>query len=178
MFQSLPLPPSGFDVLTVKEQIDYVKSLWDYIATRPEQVPVPGWHKQILDERLSSYKVNPSDGQAWEEVEEEIFQKLKVGIGVDSKVKETMPVISMFYGIIVLMYYFDNRRHQQSHIHVQYGDEEAVISIPDGEVIEGSLRRTKLKLVQAWVELHRDELMADWTLAVTGQPVFKIDPLR
>jgi hypothetical protein len=41
-----------------------------------------------------------------------------------------MPVISMFYGIIVLMYYFDNRRHQQPHIHVQYSDEEAVISIP------------------------------------------------
>lgn len=44
-----------------------------------------------------------------------------------------MPVISMFYGIIVLMYYFDNRRHQHPHIHVQYSDEEAVISIPDGE---------------------------------------------
>ena len=89
-----------------------------------------------------------------------------------------MPVISMFYGIIVLMYYFDNRGHQQPHIHVQYSDEEAVISIPDGEVIEGSLRRAELKLVQAWVELHRDELMADWTLAVNGQPVFKIDPLK
>jgi uncharacterized protein DUF4160 len=89
-----------------------------------------------------------------------------------------MPVISMFYGIIVLMYYFDNRRHQRPHIHVQYNDEEAVISIPDGEVMEGSLRTAKLKLVEAWVELHRDELMADWTLAVNGQPVFKIDPLR
>ena len=89
-----------------------------------------------------------------------------------------MPVISMFYGIIVLMYYFDNRQHQQPHIHVQYSDEEAVISIPDGEVIEGSLRKPKLRLVQAWVELHQDELMADWTLAVNGQPVFKIDPLK
>jgi hypothetical protein len=89
-----------------------------------------------------------------------------------------MPVISMFYGIIVLMYYFDNRQHHHPHIHVQYNDEEAVISIPDGEIIEGSLRRQKLRLVQAWVELHRDELMADWTLAINGQPVFKIDPLK
>ena len=55
-----------------------------------------------------------------------------------------MPVISMFYGIIVLMYYFDNRRHQQPHIHVQYSDEEAVISIPDGTVIEGSIKSSKL----------------------------------
>ena len=84
----------------------------------------------------------------------------------------------MFYGIIVLMYYFDNRGHQQPHIHVQYSDEEAVIAIPEGEVIEGSLRTAKLKLVQAWVELHQDELMADWRLAVNGQPIFKIDPLR
>lgn len=47
-----------------------------------------------------------------------------------------MPVISIFYGIIVLMYYFDNKKHRQPHIHVQYSDEEAVISIPDGTVLE------------------------------------------
>ena len=60
-----------------------------------------------------------------------------------------MPVISMFYGVIVMMYYFDNRRHHEPHIHVKYGDEEAVISIPDGNVIEGAIRSNKLKLVQA-----------------------------
>ena len=60
-----------------------------------------------------------------------------------------MPVISMFYGVIVMMYYFDNRRHQLPHIHVRYSDEEAVISIPDGEMIEGLIRANKLKLLQA-----------------------------
>ncbi len=89
-----------------------------------------------------------------------------------------MPVISMFYGVIVMMYYFDNRRHQLPHIHVQYGDEQAVISIPDGDVIEGSIRANKLKLVQAWIEIHQEDLMADWQLAVNGQPIFKINPLR
>jgi shikimate kinase len=89
-----------------------------------------------------------------------------------------MPVISMFYGIIVLMYYFDNRKHQLPHIHVQYSGEEAVVSIPDGEVIEGSIRVNKLKLVQAWVEIHQEDLMADWQLAVNGQQVFRIDPLK
>jgi len=89
-----------------------------------------------------------------------------------------MPVISMFYGVIVMMYYFDNRRHQLPHIHVQYGDEEAVISIPDGDVIEGSIRANKLKLVQAWIEIHQEDLMADWQLAGNGQPIFKINPLR
>ena len=89
-----------------------------------------------------------------------------------------MPVLSMFYGIIVLMYYFDNKKHRQPHIHVQYSDEEAVISIPDGTVLEGTLRSAKLKLVQAWIEIHQEELMADWRLAVNGQSVFKIDPLK
>jgi len=89
-----------------------------------------------------------------------------------------MPVISMFYGVIVLMYYFDNRKHHQPHIHVQFAEEEAAISIPDGNVIEGSLRTAKLKLVQAWVEIHQDELMANWELAINGQQVFKIEPLK
>ncbi|MDM7922657.1 MAG: DUF4160 domain-containing protein [Pyrinomonadaceae bacterium] len=89
-----------------------------------------------------------------------------------------MPVISMFYGVIVLMYYLDNRRHQMPHIHLKYGEEEAVVSLPDGNVIEGSIRANKLKLAQAWIEIHKDELMANWELAVNGQEVFKIEPLR
>lgn len=84
----------------------------------------------------------------------------------------------MFYGVIVMMYYFDNRQHHLPHIHVQFGDEEAVISIPDGEILEGSIRRAKLKLVQAWVEIHQEELMANWQLAINGQPIFKIEPLK
>ena len=47
-----------------------------------------------------------------------------------------MPVISMFYGIIVLMYYFDNKKHHLPHIHVQYAEQEVVLSIPNGEVLE------------------------------------------
>jgi len=77
-----------------------------------------------------------------------------------------MPVISMYYGIIVLMYYFDNRKHHQPHIHIRYAEDEAVVSLPDGRVIEGSIRANKMKLVQAWIEIHRDELMANWELAV------------
>ncbi len=73
-----------------------------------------------------------------------------------------MPVISMFYGVIVLMYYFDNRQHNLPHVHVRYGEEEAVLTIPEGEIIEGVLRSNKLKLVQAWIEIHHEELMANW----------------
>ncbi len=89
-----------------------------------------------------------------------------------------MPVISMFYGIIISMYFLDNRQHKRPHIHAKYQGQEAVIAIPEGEVLEGSLPPSKMKLVIAWVEIHRDELMADWDLAVNGQHPYKIDPLR
>ena len=89
-----------------------------------------------------------------------------------------MPVISMFYGIIVSLYFLDNTRHHRPHVHARYQDEEAVISIPDGEVLEGSLPPGKLKMVLAWVEIHQDDLMADWELAVIGQQPFRIEPLR
>ena len=89
-----------------------------------------------------------------------------------------MPVISMFYGIIISMYFLDNKQHKRPHIHAKYQGQEAVIAIPEGEVLEGSLPSSKMKLVIAWVEIHRDELMADWDLAVNGQHPYKIDPLR
>ena len=47
-------------------------------------------------------------------------------------------------------------------MHVQYQGEKAVTSIPEGLVLEGRLRSSKLKLVLAWVEIHQDELMANW----------------
>lgn len=89
-----------------------------------------------------------------------------------------MAVISMFYGIIVSMYYFDNRRHHLPHIHIRCQGEEAVFTIPDGELLEGKMTKSKRKLLQAWIEIHQDELMADWELAINGEQVFQIDPLR
>jgi hypothetical protein len=89
-----------------------------------------------------------------------------------------MAIISMFYGIIVYLFFEDNKQHHLPHIHVKYQDEEAVLSIPDGELLEGNLKPNKMKLVQAWIVLHADELVADWDLAVNGQSIFKIDPLR
>jgi hypothetical protein len=89
-----------------------------------------------------------------------------------------MPTISMFYGIIVRMFFFDNKEHKLPHIHVEYQDDKAVIGIPEGELIAGNFPRAQLRLVQAWIEIHKDELMADWKLAVEGQTVFKIEALK
>lgn len=71
MTHKLPLPPVGFDDLSVEDQIAYIQSLWDRIAAKPDQIPVPGWHKQVL-ERLAA----PESGRPWEEVRDEIRSKL------------------------------------------------------------------------------------------------------
>ena len=89
-----------------------------------------------------------------------------------------MPTISMFYGILVLMYFYDNKQHHTPHIHAEYGEFEATLAIEDGEILGGKLPNNKLKLVQAWIEIHREDLMVNWRLAITGEAVFKIEPLR
>jgi putative addiction module component (TIGR02574 family) len=76
MSQALPLPPPGFDALSVDEQIDYVQSLWDHITAKPEDVPVPDWHREIIAERLASYRANEVQGQEWEEVERDLTAEL------------------------------------------------------------------------------------------------------
>ena len=89
-----------------------------------------------------------------------------------------MPVISMFYGIIVKMYFLDKKRHKKAHIHVKYQNQEAVFAIPDGKLLEGKLPPAKTRLVSAWIEIHREDLMADWELASKGESVFRIAPLQ
>ena len=59
----------------------------------------------------------------------------------------------------------------------RYTEFEASIDIENGEILSGDLPRKQLRLVQAWIELHRDELLADWELAVSGESPYKIAPL-
>jgi hypothetical protein len=89
-----------------------------------------------------------------------------------------MPAISMFYGIIVYMYFFDDERHKLPHIHAKYQGAEAVFSINDASMLTGDLPVSRTRLIQAWIEIHRDALLADWALAVKGEALFQIDPLR
>ncbi len=79
MGQPVPNPPPGFDELTVDEQITYVQSLWDRIAATPEQVPVPDWHRRVLEERLASTE-GSQGARPWPEVRE----NLKHDLGLDS----------------------------------------------------------------------------------------------
>lgn len=84
----------------------------------------------------------------------------------------------MFYGIIVQLYFFDNDKHNLPHIHIRYAEHNASISIETGDILAGDIPNRQLKLVQAWIEIHKEELIANWSLAIEGNTPFKIDPLK
>lgn len=88
-----------------------------------------------------------------------------------------MPTISMFYGILIKMFFRDVEKHKLPHIHAEYQGETAVYSIPDGNVLAGKMSPKKNKLIVAWIEIHQDDLLADWELAVNGQKPFPIKGL-
>ncbi|MEZ5282523.1 MAG: DUF4160 domain-containing protein [Acidimicrobiales bacterium] len=85
-----------------------------------------------------------------------------------------MPRISMFYGIIIAMYYDD---HPPPHFHAKYGEYQAQVAIATGEVINGDLPRRACQLVAEWSELRRAELMEDWERAERQEPLDTIEPL-
>jgi hypothetical protein len=76
------------------------------------------------------------------------------------------------------MFYRDNQQHHLPYIYAEFQGEVAVFAIQDGSILYGSLPAPKPKLVDAWIEIHRDELLADWQLAVEGENVFKIKGLE
>lgn len=68
--------------------------------------------------------------------------------------------------------------HHFPHFYVEYAEFTAVLAIDSGDVLEGELPRNKMKLVQAWLKIHREEILADWSLAVRGLAVQEIKPLK
>ena len=89
-----------------------------------------------------------------------------------------MPVISMFYGIIIVIYFEDTGRHNEPHIHARYQGQSASFSLKTCEILAGSLPPKQSRMVQTWIDIHQDELLADWELAVNGDEPFRIDPLK
>jgi hypothetical protein len=87
-----------------------------------------------------------------------------------------VPKLSFFYGITITMHW-DEPHHSTPHFHAYYAEHEASLDLA-GAVIAGDLPKPQLRLVQAWAELHRDELNADWELAADEKPLNPIDPLR
>jgi len=75
MGSPVPIPPPGFEDLSVDEKIEYVQSLWDHIASDAEAVPLTDWQRQLLDERLKDLEENPDSGVPWPQVRAGILRK-------------------------------------------------------------------------------------------------------
>ena len=88
-----------------------------------------------------------------------------------------MPNLSMFYGIIIMMYDEHNSRHHQPHIHTKYGEFTATFTL-DGNILAGDFPDKQRLLVSAWIAIHENELLANWTLLQNGQAPYKIKPLE
>ncbi|MCL2107993.1 MAG: DUF4160 domain-containing protein [Oscillospiraceae bacterium] len=88
-----------------------------------------------------------------------------------------MPTLSVFYGIIISMYREVGGKHHIPHFHAEYQGQEVAVTF-DGEVLEGSIPKKKLKLITAWAEIHKEDLEANWKLLSEGRKYFRIDPLR
>ena len=88
--------------------------------------------------------------------------------------REHMPTISTFYGILIQMYWND---HAPPHFHALYAEYEVLIDIRTLEVIEGGMPRRALALVLEWAQEHRNELIEDWQLCERNQMPKKIQPL-
>ncbi len=88
-----------------------------------------------------------------------------------------MPTLSVFFGIIIRMYKEIGGKHNLPHIHAEYGEDEAVFDL-DGNKMEGSLPSKKERMVQTWIDIHQEDLVANWKLLQSGEQFFKIPPLQ
>jgi hypothetical protein len=86
-----------------------------------------------------------------------------------------MPTISVFYGIVIQMFWTD---HAPPHFHALYGEHEALIDIQTLQAIAGTLPRRALTMVLEWASEHQTELMEDWELCSRKQTPRKIAPLK
>jgi hypothetical protein len=116
---------------------------------------------------------------------------IRLGVSVRGNVEEpdqssrrlkledyTLPELSRFYGIVIRMFVEAGVSHKRPHFHAYCGEHAAAIALDTLEILGGNLPRQQQRLVEAWGEIHRQELEEDWGLLQSGRLPVKIDPLR
>ena len=86
-----------------------------------------------------------------------------------------MPTISIFYGIIIQMFWKD---HAPPHFHAMYSGHEVLINIQTLEILAGKMPKRALALILEWASEHRVELLEDWKLCRKNLQPKKISPLK
>lgn len=86
-----------------------------------------------------------------------------------------MPVISVFFGIVIRMYYED---HDPPHIHAEYQGQRARFDF-EGVAIAGSIRSAVARRrIAEWAKLNRPALEANWQRMRAGCPLERVKPLN
>lgn len=77
MPRELQMPPPGFADLSIDDKLEYVQALWDHVTARPEDVPVPAWHREIIEARMESHRLDPTAALPAAQVRDEVEEKLE-----------------------------------------------------------------------------------------------------
>lgn len=86
-----------------------------------------------------------------------------------------MPIISVFFGIVIRMFY---KEHEPPHFHAEYQGQHAKFDF-DGQMLAGDIRsRTAQRLIREWAASHGVELEANWENMKAGHPLDRIKPLE
>jgi hypothetical protein len=88
-----------------------------------------------------------------------------------------MPRISEFFGMVVLMYWFDTQKHKQPHFHVRYRGVEAVFAL-DGTLLEGDLGARAHRLVREWSAERAAAIHESWACAAAGEEIPWVLPIQ
>lgn len=100
--------------------------------------------------------------------EEPIAQTIKV---------QDLKIISAFYGVVV-GFSRQKKRHQRPELFALVQNQAVAISLIDDEIFFGAIPEAKQRLVNAWIEIHREELLMNWNTGSKNGEYFSIDPLR
>ena len=89
-----------------------------------------------------------------------------------------LPEISRFFGIVIRMYAEPASPHHRPHFHAYHHDQVGIVAIDGVELIGGALPPREMRLVLAWAEIRRQELIENWHALQAGRPPSKIESLR
>ena len=86
-----------------------------------------------------------------------------------------MPTISVFFGIIIRMFYRD---HNPPHFHAEYQGQNATFDF-GGTLLEGEIdSQTAKDLIKKWARRHKPELNQNWEHMRQKRQFMRIEPLK
>lgn len=87
-----------------------------------------------------------------------------------------VPELSYFVGIYIYMRFNDVVQHYKPHVHVKYGEYNAVVSL-DGDLLAGSIPKRQFKILVGWLALREEDVYNAWNKAVKSEHFEKVKPL-